>query len=250
MMSRRFAEIQALSEKHLMRTYNRLPVAFVDGRRRSAARHRGQRIFGFSRRHRRVGAGPQASLAGAGHPGRGRRCAAHFQFVSHRGAGSAGGSAGGFVRPGPGVFLQQRRGGQRDRHQAGRPPRSARRRRTLQDRVGFEFVSRPHHGRDDGHRPAQVPGRLRPVARRLRIRPAERRGSSGGGGGRADRGGDFGTDPRRIGRPPVHVRLFAGSAAHLRRNRAPCSFWTRCKRASDAPAACSPSSTTACGPTS
>lgn len=32
MMSRRFAEIQALSEKHLMRTYNRLPVAFVDGR--------------------------------------------------------------------------------------------------------------------------------------------------------------------------------------------------------------------------
>lgn len=60
-MGSRFAEIQALSDKYLMNTYNRLPVAFVDGRGARIRDTEGKEYLDFL-------GGIAVSVLGHGHP--------------------------------------------------------------------------------------------------------------------------------------------------------------------------------------
>ena len=234
-----------------MRTYNRLPVAFVDGRRRPAARHRGQRVFGFSRRHRRVGAGPrhpslvqaiQDAADGVLHTSNLYHIEAQARLAARLAALS------GLDRA---FFCNS---GAEANEAAIKLARAHARQRDGGGRYKIVSALNSFHGRTMGAMTATGQPKYQdgfgPLPDGFEYVPLNDVDGSGGGGGRADRGGDSGADPRRIGRPPVHVRVFAGGAAHLRREGRRCSFSTRCKRASDAPAACSPSSTTACGPTS
>ena len=127
------------------------------------------------RRYLDMTAGIAVCVLGHGHPGLADAIAAQArrllhvsnlyyieaQLAARRGAVPAR------VR-GPRVLLQLRDRGQRGRAQAGAPlsDRHARPARAHRDRRVRQQLSRPHAGRAQRHRPAEVPRRLRPAGRR------------------------------------------------------------------------------------
>ena len=132
---------------------------------------------------------------------------ANVQPVLHSSPAKPGPTANRKQLPGPGVFRQQRSGGQRGSVEAGPPPRKAEPGRGLRGRHRPQFFPWAHHGHGGGDGTTPLPGELHAVASRVRPRRLQRRRGYHQRDHRQDRRGDAGAGAGRRGRQHPQRRL-------------------------------------------
>ena len=161
-------------------------------------------------------------------PSSSRRCApggAAHQLqprLLQRAHGAAGDAGRRVERARSGVPLQQRRGGQRGRHQAGAQVGPALPRRRLRDRDHARRLPRPHAGDHVGLRQAGLRAALRAEGAGLPQGAAERPRRHRGGHHRAHRRRDAGADPGRGRRDRRRPTTICADCARSRASAACC----------------------------
>ena len=170
-------DLVAAGRRLLINNYRQAPIVM--------ARGEGCTLFDVEgRRYLDMTAGIAVCVLGHGHPGladaiaaQARRLLHVSNLYLHRGAAAAGRGAVPARVPGPRVLLQLGRRGERGRAEAGAPlpDRRARAGRAHRDRRLREQLPRPHHGRAQRHRPAEVPRGLRAAGDARALRAVRRR---------------------------------------------------------------------------